>query len=222
MTGGSKNDRTVVSMEKPTSKRKEREREARREAILDAAARVFSRKSFFEATLEEIATEAELAKGTLYNYYKDKPDIFASLMARGQREFHENLEKAIEDGGGLEVMLRRILEISIRSMSDHKYMFRMILTAGEHLSDNFRSQMMKTWQEQLDIAAGKVADAFATMPEAHGLTPKERMTGAYLVLASIRSLHQRQMMKTDIRPLSEEIEQYTRLLCRALRVEKTA
>lgn len=219
MTEESKNDQKVVNMEKPTSKRKEREREARREAILDAAARVFSRKSFFEATLEEIATEAELAKGTLYNYYEDKPDIFASLMSRGQREFQENLVRAIELGGSLESMLRRILEMSIRIMNDHKYMFRMILTAGEHLSENFRSQMMKTWQEQLDIAAGTIADSLATMPEAHGLTREERMTGAYLVLASIRSLHQREMMASHIGSLSEEIEQYTRLLCRALRVE---
>jgi AcrR family transcriptional regulator len=206
-------------MEKPTSKRKEREREARREAILDAAARIFSRKSFFEATLEEIATEAELAKGTLYNYYKDKPDIFASLMARGQREFQENLEQSIGQGGGLEATLRRIFEMSLRSVSDHKYMFRMIMTAGEHLSENFRSQMMKSWQEQLDIAAGKVAAAFSAMPETRRLTPEERMTGAYLVLASIRSLHQRQMMETRVKPISEEVEQYTRLLCRALRVE---
>jgi AcrR family transcriptional regulator len=209
-------------MEKPTSKRKEREREARREAILDAAARVFSRKSFFEATLEEIATEAELAKGTLYNYYKDKPDIFGSLIARGQTEFRENLEKAIAEGGSLEDMLRRIFEMSIRTMYDHKYMFRMILTAGEHLSDSFRSQMMKDWREQLDIAAGRIAEAFVAMQETHGLTPQERMAGAYLVLASIRSLHQRQMTRTDIEPVSDEIEQYTRLLCRALRVEQTA
>ncbi len=206
-------------MEKPTSKRKEREREARREAILDAAARVFSRKSFFEATLEEIATEAELAKGTLYNYYKDKPDIFASLMARGQRDFQENLVRAIELGGSLEAMVKRIVEDSIRTMNSHKYMFRMILTAGEHLSDKFRSQMMKTWQERIDLAAGTIADALAKMPETHGLTPEERMTGAFLVLGSVRSIHQRAMNEAHFESLREEIEQYTRLLCRALRVE---
>jgi len=208
-------------MEKPTSKRKEREREARREAILDAAARVFSRKSFHEATLEEIAAEAELAKGTLYNYYKDKPDIFASLLARGMAEFQDNLLRVLDDRGSLEDLLRRILETSIRSMNDHKYMLRMIMTAGGHLSDNFRTQIMKEWQRQSDTAAGTVADALAKMPETRGLTDQERMTGAFLILASIRSIHQRRMAEKRFDPDEEEIGQYTRLLCRALRTEKT-
>jgi len=206
-------------MEKPTSKRKERERKARREAILNAAARIFSRKSFYEATLEEIASEAELAKGTLYNYYKDKQDIFGSLMERGQREFQEHMEREIARGGPLRDLLRRLFEVSMRSMMDHKYMFRMVLTAGTHLSESSRSEMMKSWQKQAEMAAQKVAGAFANMRETRNLPENERMTGAYLVLASIRSLHHRQMMKSDVTALDEEIENYTRLLDRALRVE---
>ena len=66
-------------MEKPTAKRKEREKEARKHAILEAAARVFSRKNFGEATLDEIAIDAELSKGTLYNYFKDKQDLFEKI-----------------------------------------------------------------------------------------------------------------------------------------------
>jgi len=180
-----------------------------------------SRKSFHEATLEEIAAEAELAKGTLYNYYKDKPDIFASLLARGMVEFKEKLFRAVEEGGSLEEMVRRILRTSTRSMNDHKYMLRMILTAGGHLSDSFRTQMMKEWQEQSDIAAAAVADALVKLPETRGLTDQERMTGAFLVLASIRSIHQRRMAEKRVDPDEEEIERYTRLLCRALRTEKT-
>ncbi len=207
-------------MEKSTSKRKEREREARREAILDAAARVFSRKSFYEATLEEIATEAELAKGTLYNYYKDKQDIFASLMARGQREFQEHMDEEITRGGALQDLLRRLFEVSLQSMMDHKYMFRMVLTAGAHLSESSRSEMMKSWQSQVETAAQKVARAFASLPETRDMPENERLTGAYLVLASIRSLHHRQMLVSDVSALKEDIENYTRLLCRALRVEQ--
>jgi AcrR family transcriptional regulator len=206
-------------MDKPTLKRKEREREARREAILDAAARVFSRKSFYEATLEEIASEAELAKGTLYNYYKDKQDIFASLMARGHREFQENMDREIARGGDLQDVLRRLFIVSLQSLVDHKYMFRMVLTAGAHLSESFRSDMMRSWQEQAEIAARKVDEAFAKMPETRNLPKNERMTGAYLVLASIRSLHHRQMLESDVALLDEDIENYTRLLDRALRVE---
>lgn len=54
-----------------TLSRKERERQMRREAMLQAALAVFAEKGYARATLEEIAQRAEFGKGTLYNYFKD-------------------------------------------------------------------------------------------------------------------------------------------------------
>ncbi len=50
--------------------RRERERLARREAIISAARAVFAEKGYEQATLEEIAERAEFGKGTLYNYFE--------------------------------------------------------------------------------------------------------------------------------------------------------
>ena len=206
-------------MDKPTIRRKEREKEARREAILDAAAQVFSRKNFHEATLDEIASEAELAKGTLYNYYKDKQDIFASLIIRGHRDFQEQLSLEIERGGTLQTILVRILDMAVQTLLDHKYMFRMVLSAGEHLSESYRTEMMIRWQEQVESDAQILVKAFDSMPETKNLPEAERLTGAYLILAAIRSLHHRQMLTNDLEPIKDDIDTYSRLLCRALRAE---
>ena len=62
--------------------RKERERERRRQQIIVAAKRVFSEKGFNRATMEDIATEAELSPGTLYLYFKNKDELYASLSLR--------------------------------------------------------------------------------------------------------------------------------------------
>ncbi len=62
--------------------RKERERERRRQQIIVAAKRVFSEKGFNRATMEDIAHEAELSPGTLYLYFKNKDDLYASLSLR--------------------------------------------------------------------------------------------------------------------------------------------
>lgn len=62
--------------------RKEREKEKRRQQIMVAAKRVFSAKSFNKATMEDIATEAELSPGTIYLYFKNKEELFASLSLR--------------------------------------------------------------------------------------------------------------------------------------------
>src|SRR5210317_1297580 len=62
--------------------RKEREKERRRQQIIVAAKRVFSEKGFNKATMEDIAHEAELSPGTLYLYFKNKDEFYASLSLR--------------------------------------------------------------------------------------------------------------------------------------------
>jgi len=62
--------------------RKERERERRRQQIMVAAKRVFTNKGFAKATMEDIAKEAELSPGTLYLYFKNKDELYASLSLR--------------------------------------------------------------------------------------------------------------------------------------------
>ncbi len=61
--------------------RKERERLARRLAILHAAEEVIAEKGFAKATLDEIAVRAEFGKGTLYNYFPDgKTEILFAIF----------------------------------------------------------------------------------------------------------------------------------------------
>ena len=62
--------------------RKQRERERRRQQIIVAAKRVFSEKGFSKSTMEDIAREAELSPGTLYLYFKNKDELYASLSLR--------------------------------------------------------------------------------------------------------------------------------------------
>jgi AcrR family transcriptional regulator len=81
--------------------RKERERERRRQQIIVAAKRVFSDKGFNKATMEDIASEAELSPGTLYLYFKNKEELYASLSLRilqylNIRVQHVNDEKNLD------------------------------------------------------------------------------------------------------------------------------
>ena len=61
--------------------RKQRERRARRQAILAAAAKIFADHGIEGATIEMVAREAEVAVGTIYLYFCSRDDLFLSLMA---------------------------------------------------------------------------------------------------------------------------------------------
>ena len=65
------------------AERKERERLVRREQILEAAYQLFHETGFSAATMDQIAERAELAKGTLYLYFKSKEEVYYALLDRG-------------------------------------------------------------------------------------------------------------------------------------------
>ena len=60
--------------------RKEETTRKRREQILDAAMEVFSRKGFAMSTTAEIAREAGIAEGTIYNYFPSKRELFIAVI----------------------------------------------------------------------------------------------------------------------------------------------
>ncbi len=62
-----------------TRRRREREHREHRKEILVAARDVFSRRGYQAATLDEIADRAGFAKGTLYNYFRGKEDLFQHM-----------------------------------------------------------------------------------------------------------------------------------------------
>ena len=66
--------------------RHRRERRARGQAILSAAAIVFAKHGLEGATIEMVAREAEVAVGTIYLYYSSRDDLYLSLIAeRGEK-----------------------------------------------------------------------------------------------------------------------------------------
>lgn len=65
------------------SEREKSIRKIRRKEILDAAKKVFIRKGFDAATMEEIIAETSLSKGGFYYYYNNTIDILHDLMREG-------------------------------------------------------------------------------------------------------------------------------------------
>jgi TetR/AcrR family transcriptional regulator len=60
--------------------RKEREREQHRKEIMDAAMRLFAEHGYHSVSMQEIASEAEFATGTLYKFFSSKRELFREIM----------------------------------------------------------------------------------------------------------------------------------------------
>lgn len=56
------------------------DKETRRQQLLDAAIRVFARKGYLETSIDDIITEAEVARGTFYLYFPGKKEVFLAII----------------------------------------------------------------------------------------------------------------------------------------------
>jgi AcrR family transcriptional regulator len=71
-----------TSHDAPKPERPRLDRDARRERILDVAQEVFLEEGFANASMSTIAARLGGSKGTLYNYFKSKDDLFAAYVER--------------------------------------------------------------------------------------------------------------------------------------------
>jgi len=68
----------------------------KRASIIQAAIEVFSKKEFKTASISEIARKAGVADGTIYQYFKNKEDLFFSIPIEKTNEFRSQLELHLE------------------------------------------------------------------------------------------------------------------------------
>jgi len=78
------------------TERKEREKEQRRNDILNAAEAVFFKKGIDFSSMDEVAEKAELSKGTLYLYFKSKEDIRFAVFQRGAGILNKLMQQNIQ------------------------------------------------------------------------------------------------------------------------------
>lgn len=102
-------------MNEPLKSRREREKQARYDAILDAAEQVFPEKGYDRTSMDDIARTASLSRALLYVYFKDKAAIQRGIMLRAGQDLVYRFEAAARDAGnGLE---------KIRAMGEAYYRF---------------------------------------------------------------------------------------------------
>lgn len=72
--------------------RKERERLFRKQEIIDASVKLFAGKGFNNTTLDEIAASSEFGKGTIYNYFSSKEEIYSAIV----EDVSKNLKQIVQ------------------------------------------------------------------------------------------------------------------------------
>jgi AcrR family transcriptional regulator len=126
-------------MEEISLTRKERERIFRRKEIMDAAVKFFADKGYNSTTLEEIAGTAEFGKGTLYNYFQGKEEIYKAIVD----DVIENIEGIIKQADSEAKLFAEFLRKYTKDLFDYcllnKYSFLLFVREIAHLDRDYQN-----------------------------------------------------------------------------------
>ncbi|WP_026580791.1 TetR/AcrR family transcriptional regulator [Bacillus sp. J33] len=92
--------------------RKQREKELKRNDIIEAAERVFFEKGYTSSTMDDVAKEAEFSKRTVYLYFNSKEQIYFEIMLKGYKLLIAMLEEDISQLG-VGSAIERVKQIGI-------------------------------------------------------------------------------------------------------------
>lgn len=88
----------MLQVEVSVGPRREREKEGRKNLIVDTAEKVFSEKGYDQATMDEIALAAEFTKKSVYSYFPAKDELFSAVVLRAAATLEALFSEAVDSG----------------------------------------------------------------------------------------------------------------------------
>jgi AcrR family transcriptional regulator len=131
-----------------TAERRRREKEIRRRRILRAAARLFS-EGGWTVRVDAVAKKAEVAKGTVYLYFKNKEELYVGALADGLDILRDKLEAAAARHPDPRERLFALADAYLEFSQSHNEHFR-LMAAMHHgaLPDRVRPEVLSAVMEK--------------------------------------------------------------------------
>ena len=108
----------------PVKTKKEVVTEFRCSGILEAARKVFAKKGFHEATVDEIAEIAGVAKGTVYLYYESKRDVYFAALKFGIAQMYSRLLEELKTVSTPEEKLKVLIATKLAYFDENHDFFK--------------------------------------------------------------------------------------------------
>lgn len=180
--------------------------EQKRLKILDTAAELFAEHPFHKVLLSDVAEAAGVGKGTLYIYFKNKDDLYLSVLYDGFAQLIDRLQQNLDQNrnSDLENLERVICEI-VRFAYQNPHMFELMRTVPwrqvtEHAQWNSKRTELKALIESIirqGIARGQLDD------------PHPELTARFIP-GLVRSVMMEGPQCVDQQTLTEHILRFTR------------
>lgn len=119
--------------------------------IFEAAVAVFSEKGFDEATMEEIAQRAGIAKSTIYYNYRSKKALFLSLLEEGIERLENIVRKEIARKKDIIGQLEALISAQLSFLEDYRDFCRLLLSEVWGVGKRWEKQVERLRSDYINI-----------------------------------------------------------------------
>lgn len=118
----------------------------KQDLIREAAIRVFARKGFYNARAEEIAREAGIAVGTIYNYFASKEEILLDIFKTEFEKQMEGFRDLLASDLPIPQKIRQILENHFSRLSKHGDLAQLLMQERFNPGEGFRAKLLDLYK----------------------------------------------------------------------------
>jgi AcrR family transcriptional regulator len=172
---------------RPSRTKEEVVKDFRTAEILDAARRVIGELGFADASMERIALEAGVAKGTLYRYFEGKESLFAHALEHAHRDMITRSRAATQRVRAYRDKLREAVRAVLEYSAEHQAFYQALLERPDLSIDResvVARTLTKNFEEYIRFVSGLLTRG-ARSGEFRSVDPRR---GAQFLIEIIRSL----------------------------------
>jgi AcrR family transcriptional regulator len=139
-------------------------RSKKKEQIIEAAARVFSRSGYSNAVVADIALQANIGKGTVYEYFNSKEDLFFAVFEWFQKKTEKAAVVGISAlGGGAADRLKALNESLMGQWTEIKDVFVLVMefwaaSCSTQMRQRFKGAFKQLYDDYRQFVASLIQD----------------------------------------------------------------
>lgn len=133
----------------------------KRDKILLAALKIFSRKGFYKSKVSEIADEAGVADGTIYLYFKNKDDLLICIFEEKIAELIAKLREKLTEAKTPEEKIWVFVENHLKLLEGNRDLAEMIQIELRQSNKFMKEYIPVQFLEYLDLLSGIISEGIA-------------------------------------------------------------
>ncbi len=157
---------------------------SKRERILDAGLKLFAHESYQAVTMDRVAQEAGVAKGTLYLYFPSKEELYLGILKNGFETVNRLYNESVEEGTDVRERVRRAIAIGIGFYSERRDLLRLFATEEPRMAEARDRILRDRREESIALYASLIEEGQRRGIFAHC----DPHLAALMILGAIRSV----------------------------------